>query len=174
MIVTLGDRRPVLEGDGHYIAPGATLIGNVVLGASATVWYGAVIRADNDWIRIGAASNVQDGCVLHTDEGLELVVGDQVTIGHRAVLHGCRIGDRCIVGIGSIVMNGASIGSETIVGAGSLVTEGKRFPDGVLVLGAPARVARELTSAERESIRRSAERYVQKARQYRDQGRGTG
>ena len=166
MNVELGDRRPSFEGSGHYVAPGAALIGDVVLGDSASIWFGAVLRGDNDRIRVGARSNIQDGCVLHTDEGLELVVGDGVSVGHRAVLHGCRIGNRCLIGIGSIIMNGARIGPDTIVGAGSLVTENKRFPEGVLVLGSPARVVRELGPGELQSVENAAARYVEKARQF--------
>lgn len=166
MNVELGDRRPSFEGSGHYVARDAALIGDVVLGDSASVWFGAVLRGDNDRIRVGARSNIQDGCILHTDEGLELVVGDGVSVGHRAILHGCRIGNRCLIGIGSIVMNGARIGADTIVGAGSLVTENKRFPEGVLVLGSPARVVRELDHDELQSVEIAAARYVEKARQF--------
>ena len=171
MIVALGDRCPVLEGDGNYLAPTATLIGDVCLGPSASAWFGAVLRGDNDRIRIGARSNIQDACILHTDEGLELVVCESVSVGHRAVLHGCRVGDRCLIGIGSIILNGAIIGRDTIVGAGSLVTENKRFPDGVLVHGAPARVIRELDADELRSIERSAAAYVEKSRIFAAQGR---
>jgi len=167
MNIVLGDRRPLYEGSGHYVAHGAVMIGDVVLGDSASVWFGAVLRGDNDRIRIGARSNIQDGCVLHTDDGIELAVGDGVSVGHRAVLHGCRVGDRCLIGIGSIIMNGAMIGANTIVGAGSLVTENKRFPEGVLVLGSPARIVRELGPDELKSVEMAAARYVEKARHYR-------
>ena len=168
MRYALDGQSPRLRGEGHYIAPGAVLIGNVELGPEASVWFTAVLRGDNDGIRVGAQSNVQDGAILHTDPGIELEVGDRVTIGHRAMLHGCRIGDGSLIGIGSTILNGARIGSCCVVGAHSLVTEGKSFPDGVLVLGAPARVVRELDAGELAEIDRAAEVYVSKARRYRD------
>lgn len=168
MRYALDGRQPRLQGEGHYIAPGAVVIGDVELGPRSSVWFAAVLRGDNDRIRIGAQSNVQDGAILHTDPGIELDVGERVTIGHRAMLHGCCIGERTLVGIGSTILNGAKIGSRSIVGAHALVTEGKVFPDGVLVLGAPAKVVRELNEAELADVERAAEVYVQKARRYRD------
>ena len=167
MRYALDGLRPRLLGDGHYIAPGAVVIGDVELGPEASVWFAAVVRGDNDRIRIGARSNVQDGAILHTDPGFELEVGDHVTIGHRAMLHGCRVGERSLVGIGSTVLNGASIGARSIVGAHALVTEGKSFPDGVLLLGAPAKVARDLNDTELAGIEQAADVYVGKARRYR-------
>lgn len=167
MIHSLGERRPVLEGDGHFIAPDATVIGSVRLRAGSSVWFGAVLRGDNDWITIGANSNIQDGAVLHTDPGIELVVGDDVTVGHRAVLHGCRVGDGSLIGIGSTVLNHAVIGKDSVVGAHALVTEGKSFPDGVLLVGAPAVVARELDAAEIARLRDSAAVYAENSRRYR-------
>lgn len=166
MIYDLGDRTPVFEGDGHFIADNATIIGSVRLGANASVWFNCVLRGDNDWLIIGARSNVQDGAVLHTDPGLELVVGSGVTIGHKVMLHGCTIGDNSLIGIGSTVLNGASIGSNCIVGAHALVTEDKAFPNGSLILGAPARVARELEAGEIELIRKSADIYVENAARF--------
>ena len=167
MNYALGERAPVLEGDGHFVAPNATIIGNVRLRAATSVWFNCVLRGDNDWIDIGARSNIQDGSVLHTDPGLELVLGESVTIGHRVMLHGCTIGNLSLVGIGSTVLNGARIGSHTVVGAHSLVTEGKSFPDGVLVLGAPACVVRPLGDDELALLARSAEVYVANAARYR-------
>jgi carbonic anhydrase/acetyltransferase-like protein (isoleucine patch superfamily) len=162
----LGERRPVLEGGGHFVAPNATVIGSVALGDAASVWFNAVLRGDNDWLRIGARSNVQDGAILHTDPGLELVVGDGVTIGHRVMLHGCTVGDNALIGIGSTVLNGARIAANSIVGAHALVTEGKEFPGGTLILGAPARVARELSDDEIAMISKSADIYVDNAKRF--------
>jgi len=167
MIHALGERRPVFDGDDHFIAPDATLIGGVRLGRGASVWFGVVIRGDNDWITIGAHSNIQDGAILHTDHGIELVIGERVTVGHRAMLHGCTIGDRSLIGIGSTLLNHARIGSDSVVGAHSLVTEGKAFPDGVLVMGSPAKVVRELDADERAMLRSSADIYVAQSARYR-------
>ena len=166
MIYALGDRHPVLEGDGHFIAPDATIVGSVRLRAAASVWFGCVLRGDNDWIEVGARSNIQDGSVLHTDPGIRLVVGDNVTVGHKVMLHGCTVGDGSLIGIGSTVLNGAAVGARSIVGAHSLVTEGKRFPDGVLILGSPARVVRELDDEELTMLSRTADVYVANAARY--------
>ena len=167
MNYSLGERQPVLEGDGHFVAPNATIIGSVRLRALTSVWFNCVLRGDNDWIDIGARSNIQDGSVLHTDPGLELVVGENVTIGHKVMLHGCTIGNRSLIGIGSTVLNGARIGAHCVVGAHSLVTEGKSFPDGVLILGSPARVVRPLEEEELALLARSADVYVANAARYR-------
>ena len=164
---SLGDRRPVLEGNGQFVAPNASVIGQVRLEAGASVWFGAVLRGDNDWIVVGENSNIQDGAILHTDPGIELVVGANVTVGHRAMLHGCRIGDNSLVGIGSTVLNNARIGSNSVVGAHALVTEGKSFPDGVLLLGSPAKIARELEAQELEMLKASAAVYVRQNARYR-------
>ena len=160
---TLGDRAPEFEGSGHFVADNATLIGTVRLRDRASVWFNCVLRGDCDWIDIGERSNIQDGSILHTDPGLELVVGNDVTVGHMAMLHGCTIGDQSLIGIGATILNGAKIGRHTIVGAHALVTEGKEFPDGVMLLGAPARIARELTAEEKGMIGVSAQHYVQNA-----------
>ena len=143
-----------------WVAESADVMGKVVLGENASVWYAAVLRGDNDLISIGANSNVQDGSVLHTDHGKPLTLGEGVTIGHQVVLHGCTIGDNTLVGIQSVVLNGAVIGRDSIVGAGSLVTEGKVFPDGVLIVGSPAKVVRELTAEQIAGLRASATHYV--------------
>ncbi len=166
MIYTLGDRAPEFEGGGHFVADNATLIGSVRLRDKASVWFNVVLRGDNDWLVVGARSNIQDGSILHTDPGLELVVGDGVTVGHKAMLHGCTIGDNSLVGIGSTVLNGARIGRNCIVGAHALVTEGKEFPDRSLILGAPARVVRQLSEEEIAYIGTSAEHYVENAARY--------
>jgi len=166
VIHTLGDRAPVFEGAGHFVADNATLIGNVRLGDKASVWYNAVLRGDNDWLNVGERSNIQDGSILHTDDGIELFVGKGVTVGHRVMLHGCSIGDDSLIGIGSTVLNGAKIGNNCLVGAHALITENKEFPDGSLIVGAPAKVVRELTEEEKAHIRRSADIYVENATRF--------
>ncbi len=169
MICGLGARHPVIEGDGHFLADNATIVGSVRLGNATSVWFNSVLRGDNDWIEIGERSNVQDASVLHTDPGIRLVVGSGVTIGHRVMLHGCSIGDNTLIGIGSTVLNGARIGSNCLVGAHSLVTENKRFPDGSLILGTPAAVVRPLEAAEIELLTKSADIYVENAKRFREQ-----
>ena len=166
MIYALGERVPVLEGAGHYVAENATVIGSVILKERASIWFNAVVRGDNDTIEIGSRSNVQDGAVLHTDSGIRLEVGAGVTVGHQAMLHGCTIGDHSLVGIGAIIMNHATIGKHSIVAANALVTEKKSFPDGVLIVGSPAGISRELSDDERGYIAQAAARYVAKASTY--------
>ena len=166
MIYSLGDRSPVFEGDQQFIADGARIIGHVRLKAESSVWFNCVLRGDNDWIEIGERSNVQDGSVLHTDPGWPLTIGRGVTIGHKVMLHGCTIDSNTLVGIGSTILNGAVIGSNCIVGANSLITENKVFPDGSLILGAPARAMRELSDEEIASIAQSADHYVANANRY--------
>ena len=166
MIVALGERVPQFDQKHTFIADNATVIGDVLLRANVSVWFQAVIRADNDRIEVGAGSNVQDGAVLHTDPAIPLQIGAGVTIGHRAVVHGCKIGDSSLIGIGSIVMNHATIGQASIVGANSLVTEGKSFPDGVLIMGSPAQVVRELSPDERKMVGAAAASYVKKIALY--------
>jgi carbonic anhydrase/acetyltransferase-like protein (isoleucine patch superfamily) len=143
-----------------WVAASADVIGRVHLAENASVWYRAVLRGDNDRITVGANSNVQDGSVLHTDHGKPLVIGRDVTIGHQVMLHGCSIGDGSLVGIQSVILNGARIGRHCIVGAGSLVTEGKEFPDGVLIVGSPAKVVRELGAEQIARLQASAAHYV--------------
>ena len=167
MIYSLGDQHPILEGDEHFIADNATVIGSVRLKSQSSLWFNCVLRGDNDWIEIGQRSNIQDGCVLHVDHGIQLLVGNGVTVGHRAMLHGCTIGNNSLIGIASTVLNGATIGSNCVVGAHALITEGKEFPDGSLILGAPAKVARELSAEEIVDIRRSADEYLEFARRFR-------
>lgn len=169
MIHSLGERTPVLEGSGHFIAANATVIGNVRLLDKASVWFNCVLRGDNEMIEIGAGSNVQDGAVLHTDPGYPLTVGNDVTLGHKVMLHGCKIGDNSLIGIGSTILNGATIGENCLVGAHALVTEGKSFPDGSLILGSPAKVARQLTAEEIAGIRQSALHYVENAARFRSE-----
>jgi carbonic anhydrase/acetyltransferase-like protein (isoleucine patch superfamily) len=169
VIYTLGDRRPVFEGSGHFVADNATVIGNVRLGNQASVWFNCVLRGDNDWLIVGERSNIQDGSVLHTDDGIELIIGENVTVGHKVMLHGCTIGDNALIGIGSTVLNKAKIGDNCIVGANSLVTEGKAFPDGSLILGSPARVARTLSAEEIAYITWSADIYAKNAARFNEQ-----
>ena len=142
------------------IARGAVLVGDISLGEKCSVWYNAVARADNAPIQIGARSNIQDCCVLHVDEGHPIRIGDGVTVGHGAILHGCTIDDNSLVGMGAVVLNGAHIGKNCIIGASALVTQGMQIPDGSLVMGVPARVCRPLSEAEIESNRRAAEEYI--------------
>ncbi|MDB5894619.1 MAG: gamma carbonic anhydrase family protein [Rhodoferax sp.] len=150
-----------------WVADSAEVIGDVALADDVSVWFGVVIRGDNHLISIGRGSNVQDLSVLHTDEGLPLVIGEDVTIGHQVMLHGCTIGDETLIGIGAVVLNGARIGKNCLVGAGALVTENKEFPDGSMILGSPAKVVRQLTPEQIDGLRRSAQHYVQNAARYR-------
>jgi carbonic anhydrase/acetyltransferase-like protein (isoleucine patch superfamily) len=166
VILALPGKAPRVGARG-FVAPNATVVGDVVLGDDVSVWFGAVLRGDVERLTVGAGSNVQDNSVLHADPGAPLVLGAGVTVGHMVMLHGCHVGDHSLVGIGSVVMNHARIGANCLVGARSLVTEGKAFPDGVLIIGAPARVIRELTATEIAGLRASAERYVQRAAEYR-------
>ena len=167
MIYALGSRRVELVGSGHFIAGNATVIGSVVVGPDASIWFNATVRGDNDIIAIGARSNVQDGAVLHTDEGIPLDVGPGVTIGHLAMLHGCTIGAGSLIGLSAVILNRAVIGRSCLVGAGALIPEGKVIPDRSLVVGSPGRIIRELTDEEVARIAASAEHYVANARRYR-------
>lgn len=149
-----------------YITPGARVLGNVTLKDEASVWFGAVLRADSDAIVIGERSNIQDNCTVHTDAGFPVIVGGQVSVGHNCVLHGCVIEDECLVGMGSVIMNGAHVGARSIIGAGSLVTSGTVIPPGSLAMGSPAKVRRPLTEKEIESIQENAREYVELAEVY--------
>jgi len=150
-----------------WVADSAQVIGNVRLGAGASVWFGTVMRGDNEPMTVGERSNVQEGSVLHSDPGFPLVIGDDVTIGHQVMLHGCTIGDGTLIGIKAVVMNGARIGKNCIVGASALVTEQKEFPDGSMIIGAPARAVRPLTPEEIAGLPRIAEHYVANAQRFR-------
>ena len=152
--------------DGAWAAPSADLIGDVRLGARASVWFGAVVRADNTPIILGEETNFQDGAIGHSDPGAPLTIGARVTVGHQAILHGCTVADDCLVGMGARVLNGAFLGPECLVGANALVTEGKRFEEGGLIVGAPARLIRPLTDAEKAALRLSAAHYAEKAARY--------
>jgi carbonic anhydrase/acetyltransferase-like protein (isoleucine patch superfamily) len=153
--------------DSAWVAETASVIGRVRLAEGASVWYGAVLRGDNDWITLGRNCNIQDGSVLHTDSGIPLTLADGVTVGHQVMLHGCNIGEGTLVGIQAVVLNGAKIGRNCIVGAGALVTEGKEFPEGSLIVGSPAKVVRTLSAAQFEMLGRLAEHYVAQTRRHR-------
>jgi carbonic anhydrase/acetyltransferase-like protein (isoleucine patch superfamily) len=164
-IYQLGENTPQLA-SGVWIADSAQVIGRVSLGVDASIWFGAVLRGDNEWIHIGARSNVQEGSVLHTDMGSPLTLGDDVTVGHQAMLHGCTVGDGSLIGIQAVVLNGARIGKHCLVAAGAVVTEGKEFPDGSLILGSPAKVVRGLTPEQIAGLKNSAAAYVQNAKRF--------
>jgi carbonic anhydrase/acetyltransferase-like protein (isoleucine patch superfamily) len=166
MIYALGGIAPEIAED-TWVAPDANVIGRVVLEAGASVWFGCTIRGDNEEIRIGAGSNVQENCVFHTDPGCPLTIGADCTIGHKAMLHGCTIGDGSLIGMGATVLNGAKIGRGCLIGAGALVTEGKEIPDGSLVMGAPGKVVRALDEAATAGLLASAEHYRQNMRRFR-------
>jgi carbonic anhydrase/acetyltransferase-like protein (isoleucine patch superfamily) len=167
-VYKLGDVAPELPADDAYwIAPNAAVMGNVVLKANASVWWGATLRGDNDPIVIGENSNIQDGSVLHTDTGSPLIIGKNVTVGHLVMLHGCTIGDNSLVGIGSIILNGAKIGKNCLIGANCLITEGKEIPDNSLVMGAPGKVVREVSPEQVMILTGSALHYVSNWKRYR-------
>lgn len=165
MIYDLGEQQTDIA-DGAFVAPSAVLIGDVKLHPESSVWFAAVLRGDIERITIGRGSNIQDGTVCHTDPTNPCSVGEYVTVGHMAMLHGCTIGDNSLIGIGATLMNGSVVGKECIVGAHSLITEGKQFPDGVVIMGAPAKVVRELNDEDRAKLRANADRYVQRAKRY--------
>ncbi len=167
-LFALGDIAPTLPDDGDvWIAPDANVIGNVTLHSGASVWFGTTIRGDNDPITIGAQSNIQENCVLHTDPGCPLRIGAGCTIGHKAMLHGCTLGDNVLVGMGATVLNGAKIGENCLIGAGALITENKEIPAGSLVMGVPGKVVRALSDEHIEGLRRSAQHYHANARRFR-------
>lgn len=165
-LLAIGDTRPDVAGDA-FVAPGATVIGRVHLGSRSSVWYGCVLRGDTADIRIGDGSNVQDGAVVHADPGYPAVVGDGVTIGHRAVIHGCRVDDDVLVGMGAVLMNGAHVGRGSVIAAGAVVTQGTEIPEGSLVAGVPAKVVRAVGEAERQLISSGARHYVETAELHR-------
>ncbi|WP_165856622.1 gamma carbonic anhydrase family protein [Marinobacter sp. JSM 1782161] len=168
MRYALGDQQPTLEGGDHFIAHNATVIGRVCLQDKASVWFNVVIRGDNDLITVGPESNVQDGTVMHTDAGIPLTLGRGVTVGHKAMLHGCEVGDYSLIGINAVVLNGAKIGKHCLIGANTLIPEGMIVPDGSLVVGSPGKVKRELNDSQRKMLELSAAHYVDNARRYRN------
>lgn len=161
-LYTFGDQSPTLPPDGEYwVAPTAVVLGDVVLGRNASVWFGAVLRGDTDRLTVGENSNIQDLSVLHADAGVPLTIGRDVTVGHKAMLHGCTIGDNSLIGIGAVILNGARIGRNCLIGANALIPEGKEIPDGSLVMGQPGKVIRELNEGQIAALTASAEHYVQ-------------
>jgi carbonic anhydrase/acetyltransferase-like protein (isoleucine patch superfamily) len=163
MMYALGEKKVVLLGEGHFIAPNAAVIGNVTLGANSSIWFSCVLRGDASTIEVGEGSNIQDGAVVHADPGYPTVIGKHVTVGHNAMVHGCTIGDGSLVGINAVVLNGARVGKDCLIGANALVTEGMDIPDGSLVLGAPAKVRKTFSEHEREALRIGAAHYVSNA-----------
>ena len=166
MIFELGDRKPVFEGD-YFVADNAAVIGSVVMGPNASVWWSVTIRGDNDVIRLGENVNIQDGSVIHTDGGVQVTLERNVSVGHLVMLHGCTVRENSLIGIGAIVLNGATIGRNCLIGAGALVPEGKEIPDGSLVLGVPGKVVRQLTPEQVATNTWIAEHYVERAGIYR-------
>lgn len=167
MIYSLGERKVEIRGEDYFIAENATVIGTVILENNASVWFNAVIRGDNELITIGENSNVQDGSVLHTDPGVPLTIGRNVTVGHKVMLHGCTIGDNSLIGINTVVLNGAKIGKNCLIGANSLIPEGKEIPDGSLVMGSPGKVVRPLSEDQLKSLEQSAISYVNNFKRYK-------
>lgn len=166
-LFSLGDRRVELRGSHHYIAYDATLAGSIVLENDVSVWFKVVMRAEQEPIRIGEGCNIQDGSVLHVDPGYPMTLGRMVSVGHKVMLHGCTIGEGCLIGINSVLMNGARIGAGTLVGANTLIPEGKEIPGGVLVLGSPGKVVRDLKPEERDYLLKVATGYIERSRRYK-------
>jgi carbonic anhydrase/acetyltransferase-like protein (isoleucine patch superfamily) len=152
-----------------FIARNATVLGDVTVGNDVGIWFGAVVRADKDHIHIGARSNIQDNCVVHTSTGFPVSIGEDVSVGHGAILHGCTVHDRVLVGMGAIIMNGAIVGEDSFIGAGAVVTEGTTVPPGSLVLGVPGKVVKQVTPAQRENILKNARSYLELAERYRNE-----
>ncbi len=168
MIYHVDNRRVECASSNNFIASNATLIGSVYIGDRVSVWFNAVVRADHESIVLGEGSNVQDGAVLHTDPGYPLTLEGYVTVGHKAMLHGCTVGENALIGVNAVVLNGASIGRNCLIGANTLVPEGMQVPEGVLVIGSPGRVKRSLSASEIEGLRANAEHYIDNMRRYRD------
>jgi len=169
-LYALQDWSPDLPQEGEYwIAPNATIIGRVRLAKGVSVWFGSVLRGDNDWITVGENSNIQDGCVLHTDPGIALTLGANVSVGHGAVVHGATVGDNCIIGMGATLLNRARIGNNCVVGANALVPEGKQFPDNSLIVGVPARIARSIEEKDLSMLQLNAQIYYHRWRRYREE-----
>ena len=169
MIYSLGEKRISTEGDDFWIAPNAAVIGSVVLKKNASVWFGATLRGDNDPIIVGENSNIQDGSVCHTDDGMPLIIGDDVTVGHKVILHSCTVGNNSLIGMGSTVLNNAKIGNNCLIGANTLITEGKEFPDNSMIVGSPGKVKRELLEQEVQMIKLSALHYVENMKRFKAQ-----
>ena len=172
MKYSLGDKRVTLVGEGHFIAPNAAVIGEVILHENASVWFNCVLRGDADRIEVGAGSNIQDGTVLHADPGFPLTVVENVTVGHNAMLHGCTIWDGSLVGINAVVLNGAKVGKGCLIGANALVTEGMDIPDGSLVLGSPAKIKSQLSAEQQLGLIYNADHYMRNGQRYNEQLKG--
>ena len=167
-LYALDGQQPQIPADGDYwVAPGAHVIGKVVLESATSIWFGSTLRGDNEFITIGAGTNVQENTVMHTDMGFPLTIGEGCTIGHKAMLHGCILGDNTLIGMGATVLNGARIGNNCLIGAGALITEGKEIPNGSLVMGVPGKVVRELDEAAIEGLKKSALHYQERMRRFR-------
>jgi carbonic anhydrase/acetyltransferase-like protein (isoleucine patch superfamily) len=165
-IYQLDDLTPAVH-ETAWVADSAQVMGNVRLAADSSVWFGVVIRGDMDVISVGRGTNIQDNSVLHADHGVPLTIGDNVSVGHQVMLHGCTIGDGSLIGIQSVILNGAKIGKNCLVGAGSLVTEGKEFPDNSMILGSPAKAVRQLSAEQIEGLKMISDHYIENARRYR-------
>jgi carbonic anhydrase/acetyltransferase-like protein (isoleucine patch superfamily) len=166
-LFAIGERRVALLGEHHFVAPDATLVGDITLHNNVNVWFQVVIRAENDRVTIGEDCNIQDGSVLHVDPGFPLTLAPRVSIGHKVMLHGCSVGEGTLIGINSVIMNGARIGAGTLIGANTLIAEGKEIPEGVLVLGSPGKVVRDLKPEERAGLLKIASGYVERSRFYK-------
>lgn len=167
-IYALGKHRPQFPDDGDYwVAPDANLIGRIILGSGASVWFGSTLRGDNEIINVGQGTNIQENCVLHTDMGYPMTIGANCTVGHKAMLHGCTIGEQSLIGMGATILNGAVIGKNCLIGAGALITEGKEIPDGSLVMGAPGRVVRQLDEKTISALLEAAIGYQKNMRRFR-------
>ena len=173
-LYAIGEHEPILESDDIWVAPSADIMGRVVLKKGANIWFNATIRGDDNVITVGEDSNVQDGAVLHADPGSPCTIGRNVTIGHQAMVHGCTIGDNTLIGIGSVILDGAKIGSNVLIGANTLIGNNKEIPDGVLVLGAPGKIIRQLTEADIRMLEISGKAYVEKGRMFRQKLRVVG
>jgi carbonic anhydrase/acetyltransferase-like protein (isoleucine patch superfamily) len=167
MLYSLGEDRPEILADDYFVADNATVVGKVRLKNNASIWFNAVLRGDNEWISVGENSNIQDAAVLHTDPGIPLSIGNNVTVGHKVMLHGCTIGDNSLIGINSVILNGAKIGKNCLIGANSLITENKEIPDGSLVMGSPAKVVKTLSPAQQAQLIKSAEIYVRNFKRFK-------
>ena len=169
MIYSLGEKCISTQGNDFWIAPNAAVIGSVILKKNASIWFSATLRGDNDPIIVGENSNIQDGSVCHTDDGMPLIIGDDVTVGHKVILHSCSVGNNSLIGMGSTVLNNAKIGNNCLVGANTLITEGKEFPDNSMIVGSPGKVKRELSEQEVQMIKLSALHYVENMKRFKAQ-----
>lgn len=166
MIIEFDNKKPIIDSS-VFIAPNATVIGDVIIGAKSSIWFQTVLRGDMESIKIGEYTNIQDLTMVHLPESIGVEVGNYVTVGHKALIHGCKIGDNCLIGMGSIIMDNVEVGDNCIIGAGSLVTQGTKIPSGTMVFGSPAKVKRELTPEEIEVIRKTAFRYYEYVVKYK-------